>query len=105
AARRPYSGQRGVLLEAVLGPLGEEDLLGPGGRRARRGGWHDRCAARQTARYRRRENARRYRERPTGEDPLPGDRPRRQPRRVGGAAAAHRPRSEEHTSELQSREN
>ena len=51
-------------------------------------GRHDRAAARQAARHRRREDACRRGGGPAGADPLPGDRARRQPRRLGRAAAA-----------------
>ena len=54
-------------------------------------GRHDRSAARQAARHGRREDACRRGGRAAGADPLPGDRARRQPRRLGRAAAAHRP--------------
>ena len=49
------------------------------------------AAARQAAGHRRREDACRRGERAAGADPLPGDRPRRQSRRLGRAAAADRP--------------
>ena len=51
----------------------------------------DRPAARQAAGHRRREDACRRGARASGEDPLAGDRPRRQPRRLGRASAADRP--------------
>ena len=51
----------------------------------------DRRAARQAAGHRRREDAHQRGARASGEDPLAGDRPRRQPRRLGRASAADRP--------------
>ena len=72
-------------------PHRQEGLLGAGDRRSARRGRRDRPAAGQAAGDRRREDARRPGKRAGGEDPLADDRPRRQPRRLAGAAAADRP--------------
>ena len=64
AADRAHSGQRGVFLAAVLGPLGQESVLGAGDRRARCRARNDRRPARQAARHGRREDARRRGRRP-----------------------------------------
>ena len=64
-------------------------VVGDAGRQRGR----DRRAARQAAGHRRREDAYQRGTRPSRENPLAGDRPRRQSRRLGRAAAADRPHS------------
>jgi hypothetical protein len=53
---RPHARQRGVLLQALLRPVGQEDLLGAGDRHSRHLGRVDRTAAGQAAGHRRRED-------------------------------------------------
>ena len=90
-AARPHAARRGLLLEELFRPHRAQGLLGAGRRRARHRGRHDRPAARQAAGHRRREDACRRGGGPAVAHPLPGDRARRQPRRLGRASAADRP--------------
>ena len=85
------AARRRLLLEELLRPHRAQGLLGAGRRRARGEGRHDRPAARQAARHRRREDACRRGGGPAVAHPLPGDRAGRQPRRLGRAPAADRP--------------